>query len=136
MATKKDKEKLMQALIQGRKGKALEGMDWDRYFAMMADRHDNDSLAFVSMAVQYVTLIQAADRLESLLIKAIDPEHWGEDVSIPVIDTDVVESALEFSSTAIRCFLRNRDEESALIAADMIVRTDNKSKDNGLEQEP
>ena len=135
MATKKDKEKLMQALIQGRKGKALEGMDWDRYFAMMADRHDNDSLAFVSMAVQYVNLIQAADRLECLLIKAIDPEHWGEAV-FPVIDTDVVERALEFSSTVIRCFLRNRDEESALIAADMIVRTDNKSKDNGLEQEP
>ena len=133
--TKKDKEKLMQSLNQERKGKALDGMDWDRYFAMMADRHDNDTIAYVSMAVQFVNLVQAADRLECLLLKAIDPENWNEAI-FPVIDMDGVEHALEFASTAIRCFLRERDEENALIAADMIVRTDNKSKDNGLEQEP
>ena len=132
MATKKDKE-IMKALIQERKGKALEGMDWDRYFAMMADRHDNDTIAYVSMAVQFVNLVQAADRLECLLLKAIDPENWGEAI-FPVIDMDGAERALEFASTAIRCFLRERDEENALIAADMIVRTDNKSKDNGLEE--
>ena len=132
MATKKDKE-IMKALIQERKGKALEGMDWDRYFAMMADRHDNDTIAYVSMAVQFVNLVQAADRLECLLLKAIDPENWDEAI-FPVIDMDGAERALEFASTAIRCFLRERDEENALIAADMIVRTDNKSKDNGLEE--
>lgn len=132
MATKKDKEKMMQALIQGRKGKALDGMDWDKYFAMMADRHDNDTIAYVSMAVQFVNLVQAADRLECLLLKAIDPENWGEAI-FPVIDMDGAERALEFASTAIRCFLRERDEENALIAADMIVRTDNtaKIKNNG-----
>lgn len=135
MATKKDKEKMMQALIQGRKGKALDGMDWDKYFAMMADRHDNDTIAYVSMAVQFVNLVQAADRLECLLLKAIDPENWNEAI-FPVIDMDGVERALEFASTAIRCFLRERDEECALIAADMIVRTDNKSNDNGLDEEP
>ena len=133
MTTKK--EKAMQSLIQARKDKALEDMDWDKYFAMMADRHDNDTITYVSMAVQFVNLVQAADRLECLLIKAIDPENWDEAI-FPVIDTDGVERALAFSSTAIRCFLRERDEEIALIAADMIVRTDNKSKDNGLEQEP
>lgn len=135
MTTKKEKEKVMQLLIQARKGKALDGMDWDRYFAMMADRHDNETITYVSMAVQFVNLVQAADRLECLLIKAIDPENWDEAI-FPVIDTDGVERALAFSSTAIRCFLREHDEESALIAADMIVMTNNKSKDNGLEQEP
>ncbi len=119
----------MKALIQERKGKgkALEGMDWDRYFAMMADRHDNDTIAYVSMAVQFVNLVQAADRLECQLVQSIDPEKWDE-VIMPVIDVDGVEHALEFSSTVIRCFLREREEESALIAADMIVRKANNTK--------
>lgn len=122
--TKKEGAKI---IVQAMKKKAMGDLDWDKYFELMTDRHDNETISFVSMAVQYVNLVQAADRLECQLVQSIDPEKWDE-VIMPVIDVDGVEHALEFSSTVIRCFLREREEESALIAADMIVRKANNTK--------
>lgn len=98
-------------------------MDLDKYLAMMTDRQDAETAAIISMAVMYVNLIQAADRLECQLVKATCPERWREEL-MPVIDVDGAENALKFASTIIRSHLRDYDEQCALLAADMIVKED------------